>query len=68
VDQATGDVTTNDRAAVVSGGPVDNRLGELRATMWPRVFTATQVLIEHRLDISSRNDEEMVEALFPYGP
>jgi hypothetical protein len=36
--------------------------------MWPRVFTATQVLIEHRLDMSSRNDEEMVEALFPYGP
>jgi hypothetical protein len=68
VDHATEDVTASDRAAVGSADRVGNWLGELQATMWSRLVVVTEVLVEHRLEMSSRDDEEEVEALLTRGP
>jgi hypothetical protein len=68
VDDATEDVTASDRADGGSADRVGNWLGELQATMWSRLVVVTEVLVEDRLEMSSGDDEEMVEALFPYGP
>ena len=53
VNDAAEDVTASDRAAVGSGDGVGDWLGELQATVWSRLVVVADVLVEHRLEMSS---------------
>ena len=53
VDDAAEDVTASYRAAVGSADRVGDWLGELQATVWSRLVVVTEVLVEHRLEMSS---------------
>ena len=53
LDDATEDVTVSDRAAVGSADRVGDWLGELQATVWSRPVVVADVLVEHRLEMSS---------------
>jgi hypothetical protein len=53
VDDAAEDVTASDRAAAGSADRVGVWLGELQATVWSRLVVVSNVLVEHRLDMSS---------------
>ena len=53
VDDTAQDVTTSDRAAVRSADRVGDWLGEVQATVWSRLVVMADVLVEHRLEMSS---------------
>lgn len=53
MDDAAEDVTASDRAAVGSANRVGDWLGELQATVWSRLVVVADVLVEHRLEMSS---------------
>ena len=67
MDDAAEDVVTDDGAADDRSSWVGDRLGELKAAVWSRLVVVADVLGEHLVEVSSGDDEEMVEALLADG-
>src|SRR5664279_2713057 len=67
VDDAAEDVATSDGLAADRCDRTRDRLGELKAAVWPRLVVVADVLGEHLVEVSSGDDEEMVEALLADG-
>ena len=53
MDDAAEDVMASDRAGVGSADRVGDWLGELQATVWSRLVVVTDILVEHRFEMSS---------------
>jgi len=67
VDDAAEDVATSDGLAADRCHRTRDRLGELKAAVWSRLVVVADVLGEHLVEVSSGDDEEMVEALLADG-
>src|ERR1035441_5171565 len=67
VDDAAEGVATSDGLAADRCHRTLDRLGELKAAVWPRLVVVADVFGEHLVEVSSGDDEEMVEALLADG-
>jgi hypothetical protein len=65
VDDAAEDVATSDGLAADRCHRTGDRLGELKAAVWPRLVVVADVLGEHLVEVSPGDDEEMVELTGP---
>src|ERR1035437_9509685 len=67
VDDAAEDVAMSDGLGADHCHRTRDRLGELKAAVWPCLVVVADVLGEHLVEVSSGDDEEMVEALLADG-
>ena len=68
VDDAAEYIVADDPSARFRGHRSGDRWGELEAAMGPRLVVMAEVLVEHRFEMSTRDDEEVVEAVLSDGP